>query len=215
MVLHIFKEYGMRRIAAIALLSLAASATLAGCHVESTKDGTGKDVNISTPFGGMQVKTGSDVMATIGLPSYPGAVVVKDDSGNKDGSANVSMNFGGHHFGVQAASFATTDAPDKVEAFYRKGLARYGDVIACRNHVAVGTPVQTAEGLTCDDDHHHGHVSVDAEASKRELELKAGSEKQQHVVTIHADGAGAKFELVALELPGDSDFDGDKGGTVQ
>jgi hypothetical protein len=142
-------------------------------------------------------------------------VLVKNSDGNKDGSANVSMSFGGYHLGVQAASFQTNDAPDKVEAFYRDGLRRYGDVIACRNHVAVGAPAHTAEGLTCDDDHHHGHVSVDAAASRRELELKAGSEKRQHVVTIHADGAGTKFELVALDLPGDSDFDGDKGGTLQ
>ncbi|HEV2646746.1 MAG TPA: hypothetical protein VGU46_10310 [Acidobacteriaceae bacterium] len=194
---------------------IAAGVLLAGCHVDSTKNGDGKDVSIRTPFGGMQVKTGADVMSTIGLPSYPGAVVVKDGSGDKDGSANVSMNFGGHHLGVQAVSFQTGAAPDKVEAFYRKGLARYGDVIACRNHVAVGAPAQTVEGLTCDDDHHHGHVSVDAQASKRELELKAGSEKMQHVVTIHADGAGAKFELVALELPGASDFGDDNGRQVQ
>ena len=204
------------RIAGVSAAGLVAAALLlAGCHVESTKDGAGEDVNISTPFGGMQVKTGSNVMATIGLPAYPGAQMVKNSDGNKDDSANVSMSFGGYHLGVQAASFETTDAPNKVEAFYRDGLGRYGDVIACRNHTAVGAPVRTAEGLTCDDDHHHGHVSVDAEASKRELELKAGSEKRQHVVTIHADGAGAKFELVALELPGDADSDDGKGGMVQ
>ncbi|HEV2619744.1 MAG TPA: hypothetical protein VGU23_07380 [Acidobacteriaceae bacterium] len=205
------KIAGMVGTGAVGLV--AAAALLAGCHVETAKNGDGKDVSITTPFGGVQVKTGADVMAAIGLPAYPGAVPVKNDDGNKDGSANVSVSFGGYHVGVQAASFQTGDAADKVEAFYRKGLARYGDVIACRNHVAVGAPAQTAEGLTCDDDH-HGHVSVDAAASKRELELKAGSEQRQHVVTIHADGAGAKFELVALDLPGDRDGD-EKGGTLQ
>jgi hypothetical protein len=200
----------MRRmkIAGAGVAGLMVAGLMGGCRVESTKNGDGKNVSISTPFGGVQVKTNdADVMATIGLPAYPGAQMVKKGHGNQDGSADVSVSFGGYQLGVQAASFKTTDAPAKVEAFYRDGLRRYGDVIACRNHAAVGAPIQTAEGLACDN-HQGGHVSVTPDASRHSLELKAGSEKRQHVVSIDADGAGTTFELVALDLPGKTDFDG-------
>ena len=33
-------------------------------------------------------------------------------------------------------------------------------------------------------------------------ELKAGSKQHQHLVPIDRDGAGTKFGLVALDLPG-------------
>jgi hypothetical protein len=204
----------MTRMRMTGAAALMAAALLVGCHVETTKNGDGKNVNISTPFGGMQVKTnGADVMAGIGLPAYPGAQLVKNSNGDKDSSADVSMSFGGFQLGVKAASFKTSDAPDKVEAFYRNGLQRYGDVIACRNHAAVGVPAQTAEGLACNDSHRGGHVSVGADASRHTLELKAGSEKRRHVVSIDADGTGTKFELVALDLPGKSDFDGSSDDT--
>jgi hypothetical protein len=187
------------------------AAMLAGCHVETNKNGDGKDVKISTPFGGMQVKTNdADVLDSIGLPAYPGAQVVKQDKDN--GSADVNMNFGSFHLRVKAASFRTDDSPDKVEAFYRNGMKRYGDVIACRDDQVVGTPARTFEGLTCENQK-QGHIMVQDNPSKHKLELKAGSQQHQHIVEINADGGGTKFGLVALDLPGKmtSDDEGDKG----
>jgi hypothetical protein len=207
------------RAARIAGLTAAGMALvlLAGCRVESTKNGDGKNVNISTPFGGMQVNTnGADVMASLGLPSYPGAQMVKksDGDGNKDDSADVNMSFGGFQLRVKAAKFRSDDSTDKVEAFYRDKLMRYGDVVGCRNHAAVGTPARTSEGLTCDDSH-GGHISVDDKVNSHTLELRAGSQQHQHIVTIDADGDGTKFSIVALDLPGKMNFDGGNDDTRQ
>jgi hypothetical protein len=177
------------------------AALLAGCRVETDKHGDGKDVKIETPFGGLQVKTNdADVLASLGLPGYPGAQPAKKH-GDDDGSADVNIGFGGLQMRVKAAKYRTGDSPDKVEAFYRNGMRRYGDVIACRNGNAVGSPVRTAEGLTCDSAHSN-HISVDDD-SKHELELKAGSKRYQHIVAIDSDGGGTKFSLVSLDLPGD------------
>jgi hypothetical protein len=181
-----------------------AALLLAGCRVESDKHGDSDNVKISTPFGGMQVKT-NDAVATegLGLPVYPGAQLLKKDK--DDGAADVNMNFGGFQLRVKAVSYRTGDSPQKVEAFYRAGLRRFGDVIACRDNRVVGTPVRTQEGLTCDNnDVKQSHYSVDDKPDKGALELKAGSQQHQHIVEIDAQGGGTKIGLVALDLPGNS-----------
>lgn len=187
----------MKRIFAMAVIF--GMALMAGCRVSGDKHGD-KGVRISTPFGGMQVKTDdTTVLQNIGLPQYPGATLVKKD--NDKGAADVNMNFGKFHLKVNAASYHSDDSPDMVLAFYRKALEKYGDVIQCKNNQPVGTPTRTSEGLTCDDNG-GGHISVsDSESGKSQL--KSGSKRYQHIVEISPDGSGTKFGLVALDLPGD------------
>ena len=180
----------------------ALAAMLAGCRVEKSTHGDGKEVNISTPFGGMHVKTnGADVLASIGLPGYPGAQAVNDD-GNDNRSADVDMSFGGFQLRVKKADYRTDDSPEKVEAFYRDGMKRFGDVIACRDNHVVGSPARTVEGLTCENNEDKHHISVDDHSGNNQLELKAGSEQHQHIVEIEPDGGGTKIGLVVLDLPG-------------
>jgi hypothetical protein len=195
-----------QRIAVWAVAGIAVM-PMAGCRVEKSTHGDSKDVTISTPFGGMHVKTnGQDVPASIGLGVYPGAQAVSDD-GNDNQSADVDMSFGHFQLRVKKASYRTNDSPDKVEAFYRTELKRYGVVIACRNGKLVGSPARTDEGLTCDRNADR-HVTVDDHAGKDELELKTGSEQHQHLVEIDRDGGGTKIALVALDLPGDHEEEG-------
>src|ERR1035437_6801775 len=60
-----------------------ATSLLAGCRVESDKHGDSDNVKISTPFGGVQVRTNDAVVLEgIGLPAYPGAQLVKKDKDN-------------------------------------------------------------------------------------------------------------------------------------
>jgi predicted small secreted protein len=204
-------EAGMTMRSFVLCASVAAlSGLLAGCRVEKTTNGDSKDVKIVTPFGGMNVKTNdADALAGIDLPAYPGAVAVKKDSGNDDNhSANVDMSFGGFKLKVKVAAFRTDDSPDKVESFYRDGMKRFGDVIVCKNNQPIGSPAKTGEGLTCDNKH-GGHVSVNNDTSNHLMELKAGSEQHQHLVTMDQDGGGTKFSLVVLDLPGKISYDGD------
>ena len=171
---------------------------MSGCRVESNKQGGNENVRIATPFGGMQVKTNDAVVLEgMGLPAYPGAVLVKHD--NDHGAADVNMNFGSFHLRVKAASYRTPDSPDKVETFYRKALEQYGNVIKCSNDKPVGEPTHTTEGLTCDNDNKHVEINDDM---SRKMELKAGSKQHQHIVAINPEGAGTKLGLVALDLPG-------------
>ena len=100
------------RIAALTTMGLTAT-LLAGCRVQSDKHGDSDNVKISTPFGGLQVKTNDAVVADgIGLPAYPGAQSVKKDK--DDGAADVNMSFGNFQLRVKAVSYRTGDSPDKV-----------------------------------------------------------------------------------------------------
>jgi hypothetical protein len=174
---------------------------LAGCRVSQHKDGDKNNVDIATPFGSMKVDTNTNPTDTsaIGLTLYPGAVVVKDDDGKNGGSADVNMSFGAFHLGVKAASFQTPDAEDKVLKFYRKDLAKYGDVIECRGNSPVGQPARTSQGLTCDTKQQN-HINTH-ETSDSDLELRAGSEQHQHIVGVEAKNGGTKIGLVMLDLP--------------
>jgi hypothetical protein len=187
----------------------AAIAVASGCRVDEHKDGNHEDVKIATPFGGMSVKTDdAAVQAGVGLSVYPGATLVKklhrdkDGDEHDDGAADVNLSFGSFHLGVKALSYSTQDAPEKVLAFYRKDMARYGSVIFCQGKRAVGTPTETRDGLTCSEDNKKVKVQGVSDDDGSYGELKAGSKLHQHIVSIDEQGSGTKFGLVALDLPG-------------
>jgi hypothetical protein len=194
---------------ALALLLLAA-----GCRIDEHKNGDGKneDVKIATPFGGMSVKTNQAVVeGSVGLAVYPGATPEKKKKDSDDNAADVNLSFGSFHLGVKALSYTTPDSPDKVLAFYRKDMARFGTVILCHQGHAAGTPDHTQDGLTCDKEDHgakfksHGTLNgtnFNLDDDHAQDELKAGSRLHQHIVSIEPQGSGTKFGLVALDLPG-------------
>jgi hypothetical protein len=188
----------LQTLAALLLLSL-----LAGCHV-SNHNGKDNDVDVRSPFGSMHIKTDDNVdMAAIGLSIYPGSTVWKDDAGEaKDHdshSADINMSFGDFHLGVKATALRTTDSSDKILAFYRKDMARYGDVIECKGTTVIGTPTRTAQGLTCNTDENHGkHIEI---SEANQLELRAGSEQHMHIVEVQSKDGAEKIGLVALDLP--------------
>ncbi len=199
------------------LLSSAVLGLLTGCHVTNAHDGNNHHVDIGTPFGSMQVKTDDSVaVAGVGVTPYPGAVVKKKQD-DDDSAADVNLSFGSFHLGVKAVSYTTADAPDKVLAFYKKDLSRYGVVIQCRNDAPVGEPARTAEGLTCSDDHKgvqfNSGIQLGASSAAAgkgaKTDLRTGSKQRQHIVSIEPHDGGTQMELVALELPGNLNLNND------
>jgi len=197
----------------VCLLTLvSATALLAtGCRVSSSGESGNKDVRVATPFGGLQVKTDPEkVISGLGLPVYPGASLeMKQKDGKEEpDAADFNMGFGDFRIHVKAVTYTTTDSADKVEAYYRKALAAYGDVIACKDSKPIGTPTRTGQGLTCDEK--DGHVNVNGKGTdsvKGDLDLRAGSKQHQHIVGIEKKGDVTRFGLVALDLPGKISFD--------
>jgi hypothetical protein len=180
----------------------AASLGLAGCrvHVDKDADGKEKTVQVDTPFGGVHVNTDQTSAADLGLPLYPGAEMVTDDDKHK--SADVHLGFGEWQLRVKAVSYSTPDSQDKVAAFYKKALTRFGDVITCQGNSPVGTPAVTHEGLTCEDNGKNDKVKFDSSDFRQDFQLKAGSKPHQHIVGFEDSKSGkTHFALVALDLP--------------
>jgi hypothetical protein len=198
----VLMEVRRMRSAGYAVAAALLAASLIGCHVETHKNGDSDNVKIGTPFGGLQVRTNdSSALENMGMTAYPGAQMVQKNGEKGDGAADVDMHFGGFRMRVKAVTYRTQDPPDKVEAFYRDDLKRYGDVLTCAGETPVGTPAKTMQGLTCHNEH-EGHISVDDPKGKGNLELKTGSPQHQHIVAIEPDSGGTKFGLVVLDLPG-------------
>ena len=130
----------LTRKAATLAVGLALAAGMAGCRIHTEKDANGQDkkVQVDTPFGGVHVNTDQTTAADLGLPVYPGATVAKDGDNHK--SADVHLGFGEWELRVRAVSYETADSEEKVTAFYKKALGRYGDVITCQGNSPVGKP---------------------------------------------------------------------------
>ena len=79
--------------------------------------------------GGLDIHADADA-ADVGLPAYPGAIKKSDRSGDPTG---FSFGVWGESFGVKIAvvSYRSVDSVDKVAAFYRDALAKYGPVLDC------------------------------------------------------------------------------------
>lgn len=137
----------------------------------------------------------------IGLPAYPGATPYKDKDSDSS-SADLGFVLNSFHISVKVASFVTTDSPEQVLTFYRRPLARYGEVLECDHGKPVGSLTMTKSGLTCGDSK-NGHMTVNESDSNHEL--RAGTPEQYRIVGIDSSEAGTtKFGLVALVLPRDS-----------
>ena len=183
-------------------IALALPLVATGCSInvdKKGKDGEDKRVKIDTPLGNIHVNTDRAPGAT-GIALYPGAVAIPDHDGDKD--ADVRLGFGPWQLRVQVEHYSTADDRDKVLSYYRKSLARFGDVIECRGNEPVGSTTRTAEGLTCAEDDKNHHVDV----GDHGLSLRAGSKRHQHIVAIDKESTEAatgptKFTLVALDLP--------------
>jgi len=127
----------------------------------------------------------------IGLPVYPGATPFKDKDSDSS-SADLLLLMNNFHLSVKAANFVTTDSPDHVLEFYRKPLAKFGEVLECDHGKPVGSLTVTKSGLTCGDGSNSGH------------ELRAGTPDQFRIVGVNGVQNGkTKFGLVVLVLPKD------------
>jgi len=190
----------------IARLSLgalfAALCVLPACSINANnkgKDGE-KQVDIKSPMGDLHVSEQAD-MRDAGLTLYPGAKPApKDDSDDKK-SANVNLSVAGFSLKVVAAEFVSDDAPDKIVAYYDKELQKYGKPIQCHGGWNGGGHVNSSSG----DKGISKPVSCDHDGGGDSLELKVGTEGNQHVVSVKPRGHGARFALVYVRMHTGSD----------
>lgn len=201
----------LRPIAVVTVSVLLCSTT--ACVVQDKKNGDGDNVRIHTPVGGLEVHTNTLSPADLGLPVYPGATLTAMQR-NSQSSADVQMSFAGWQLRIRVLNYQSLDPRDKIAAFYKNALGPYGDVITCQNNKAIGDPVKTRQGLTCNNDYNYNinlatsPKNGDAAASgsgitdTANLELRAGSPRNQHIVVLdRTAGSGTTFELLNVLAP--------------
>ena len=132
----------------------------------------------------------------VGLPVYPGARPHKEKENDSE-SVNMGLWGGSFAFKLAVLKLESNDSPEKVAAFYKKALAKYGTVLDCReasSQTGEQSGNKSSKQLTCEDD----------KPKPGEMEFKAGTKEKQHIVGIEPNGSGSVFQLVYVESP-DSD----------
>jgi hypothetical protein len=162
-------------------------------NVKKEKNGEDKQVDIQTPVGGIHVSKDANA-ADVGLVVYPGARPKQKDSSGDDKSANVNLSGFGFGLKVVALEYESDDPPDKLIAFYKDQLKKYGDVLVCHtSHFDVDTQM----------DSDHGSHSLTCEGtSGANVELKVGTKENQHIVAVEPEGKGSSFSLVYVRTHG-------------
>lgn len=194
--------FGRIFIAKVAVgATLAALCVFPACSInanDKAEDGE-KHVDIKSPMGDLHVSEQADIRDA-GLTIYPGAKPAPKDNSDDEKSANVNLSIPGFSLKVVAAQFVSDDDPAKIIAYYNKELPKYGKPIQCRGAWSDRTT------------NYDGHVNYD---SKNELskpiscgsentgdavELKVGTEGNQHIVAVKQTANGSRFALVYVRI---------------
>ena len=172
----------LRAVPAIAFALILAALPLAA------QDKKGSDANNQDNDSIGFVASKNATPKELGLPLYPGSRRHKDDS--DDGSSIQLGAWGGSSgFKLLVLKMDSDASPDKVTAFYRKALSKYGKVLNCSDTAEKN---KSSDGSDCESDH----------ADKDETLLKSGTKDAKHIVSIKSNGSGSVYNLVYVETNG-------------
>ena len=169
-------------------LSIAVILSFAAAAQESGKD---HNVDVRSPAGDLHVGKDADAQKA-GLPLYPGA---RPQHTDKDEPVNLA--FSTEKFGMKliVAKYETDDSSEKVLAFYREKMKKYGKVLECHSS-------EDKTGFHHDDDDSAKDQPLKCEGdnSGPVRELKVGTEDNQHIVALEdrKDGKATPFVIVYL-----------------
>jgi hypothetical protein len=190
-------------VAAATMIASASCVALASESVSVT-------ARLSTPkqfAAGIDVRTQPGAEET-GLPLYPGATVERserDARGKEElnDGVNFDLWFGGYGLKLVVVKLKTDDSAEKVSAFYRNALTKYGEILDCsgasretKRRSERRKNSEKSSKLTCDD-------FETSKSDRRDGEFyKSGVKQKQYGVAIQAKGDGATFQLLHFEKRG-------------
>jgi len=160
-----------------------------------------KHLDIRSSAGDLHLGNDADARDT-GLPAYPGARLRHDDQ-DKDGKNSANLAISTESFGMKlvVVNYDSDDSPSKVINYYRDKLKRYGKVIEC--HTAEhGGDIHVNSGKN--DSNGSKDVKCDGDNAGNVIELKVGTQDNQHLVSIEPSekGDGSTFALVYVHTRG-------------
>ncbi len=150
-----------------------------------------KNLDVRSPMGDLHVGKDADAQKA-GLPIYPGAR--QQNGGNHDDPVNLALSTDSFGMKLIVAKYETDDPAEKVLAFYRDKMKKYGKVLEChgtseKNDIHTGDDHDGDKALKCEGDN-SGPVR----------ELKVGTEDNARIVAIEdpQDGKRTTFAIVYL-----------------
>jgi hypothetical protein len=201
------RRYGAFRsvLASAFTLAIAFYGFAAQAQSSSAQD---KHLDIQSSAGDLHMGNDADARKA-GLTLYPGARVHHDENENNP----VNLGLFTQAFGMKlvVAKYESDDAPEKVIAFYREQLKKYGKVLECHTREHGGSQVDLDDRDSDDDKapaHHTTEVKCEGDNSGPVTELKVGKQDDQHVVAVEPaskgkDGrGGSTFALVYVHTRG-------------
>ncbi len=170
--------------------------------------GQDKHLDIQSSIGDLHMGDDADARKA-GLQLYPGARVHKDKNDNDA----VNLGLLTQAFGVKlvVAKYESDDAPEKVIAFYRDQLKKFGKVLECHTREHSGYAHEDFDDESSDSDKgakHSKELKCEGDNSGPVTELKVGKQDDQHVVAIEPAGkgkdghGGSTFALVYVRTRG-------------
>lgn len=134
------------------------------------------------------IEAHADVTAAdLGMPLYPGAVVRKDKP-DDTGSVTFAIWGGSKGLKVAAAKYLAADSPERVAAFYREALGRFGTVLDC------GTERRAPSAREKDDNALQCSAS---EVAKRTF--KVGTSGHERSVTVTPAPPGTRIDMARVQ----------------
>ena len=198
------KRFLRDRLILAAALSTLLVLLACSINVKKNEDGEDKKVDIETPMGGIHVSKGADARDT-GLPVYPGARAKEPDKSGEEKSANVSISAGVFGLRVVAVEFLSDDPTEKITAYYKDQLKKYGSILECHTTNRHGDAGDVGVNLGKNKDDKKDSQKLTCEHDSGDtIELKVGTKDNQHVVAISPQekGKGTDFALVFVQTHG-------------
>jgi hypothetical protein len=131
--------------------------------------------------------SGKASASDVGLPFYPGSSPHKDNSDDSE-AGRLGLWGGGSGFKLAVVKMDSADSPEKIAAFYKKALAKYGKVLDCTHPPASSGSDKDSKALTCGND----------KPDPGGMLFKSGTKEKQHLVAIKPSAKGSAYDLVAL-----------------
>jgi hypothetical protein len=179
----------------VAVVTLPALAQQA----DSGSDKNDKPLDVRSSVGDLHVGKDADAKLA-GLPLYPGARPKND--ANHD-PLNVGISTESFGMKLVVAKYQSDDPADKILAFYRDKMKKYGKVLECHN---TKDDSGSHAGSNDSDQDRNKPLQCEGDNSGPVRELKVGTEGNAHVVAIEDnDGAkGTAFSIVYWHTHGKS-----------
>ncbi len=179
------------------VLAITAILLLPACSINVKKNAEGEDKKVD-------IETKDADVRDTGLPVYPGARKKEKDTSGQEKSANVNISGPGFGVKVVAIEYLSDDSADKIIAFYQDKLKRYGSVLECHTSKHGGDVEVNKMGRDQESDDNKESKQLTCKGSDRgnTVELKVGTEDNQHIVSIEPQGKGSDFALVYVQTHG-------------